>query len=235
MGMAYAVCTRKKEGRRRTGNVLVRPPNTIAADYPRQRPPTPNTASPHTAHQVNQFPFDSKIQSIPPPPSYEMATSGALTPSNYPTQGPPVPVYPPPTQYSAAPVQPQPPSQPPPPSGADPSQSRSLSYPPTHPTSQSEPPAYSQLRTHSYPVSHLQAHVTTGTQLRSCRQLGFSSEGARSFSRAFFGQGTGPILLDDVYCVGTESRLADCTNSGIGNQNCGHYEDAGVRCIPGIL
>ena len=68
-----------------------------------------------------------------------------------------------------------------------------------------------------------------------CRQLGFSSEGARSFSRAFFGQGTGPILLDDVYCVGTESRLADCTNSGIGNQNCGHYEDAGVRCIPGIL
>ena len=63
-----------------------------------------------------------------------------------------------------------------------------------------------------------------------CRQLGFSSEGARSLSQAVFGQGSGPILLDDVRCVGTESRLADCPADSIGSHNCGHYEDAGVSC-----
>ena len=63
-----------------------------------------------------------------------------------------------------------------------------------------------------------------------CRQLGFSPQLAVAFNQAAFGQGTGPILLDDVGCVGTESRLADCPNAGIGNNNCGHSEDAGVRC-----
>ena len=30
---------------------------------------------------------------------------------------------------------------------------------------------------------------------------------------------------------GSESNLVNCTNYGIGIHNCGHYEDAGVRCI----
>ena len=64
-----------------------------------------------------------------------------------------------------------------------------------------------------------------------CRQLGFSATGATAFTRSRFGAGFGPILLDDVYCVGTESRLTDCTASPIGDHNCGHSEDAGVRCI----
>ena len=63
-----------------------------------------------------------------------------------------------------------------------------------------------------------------------CRQLGFSATGATAFSEAAFGEGTGPILLDDVYCVGTESRLANCPANPIGDHNCGHHEDAGVRC-----
>jgi hypothetical protein len=54
--------------------------------------------------------------------------------------------------------------------------------------------------------------------------------GAVAVSRAGFGQGPGPILLDDVQCVGTESTLLSCQNSGIGNHNCAHSEDAGVRC-----
>ena len=68
-----------------------------------------------------------------------------------------------------------------------------------------------------------------------CRQLGFSATGAIAFSRASFGQGTGPILLDDVNCTGTESRLADCPANAIGTHNCRHYEDAGVSCRSGML
>ena len=49
---------------------------------------------------------------------------------------------------------------------------------------------------------------------------------ARSF--AFFGRGTGPILLDDVMCTGNERRLVDCPF--ISNHNCMHSEDAGVVC-----
>ena len=54
--------------------------------------------------------------------------------------------------------------------------------------------------------------------------------GATAFVRASFGPGTGPILLDNVGCSGSETRLVDCINNGIGVNNCGHNEDAGVRC-----
>ena len=54
--------------------------------------------------------------------------------------------------------------------------------------------------------------------------------GVVAFSRATFGQGTGPILLDQVACVGTEGRLADCRANPVGIHDCSHSEDAGVRC-----
>ena len=62
-----------------------------------------------------------------------------------------------------------------------------------------------------------------------CRQLGYSSA---TFARgeAYFGQGSGPIYYDEVACTGTESRLADCDHNGIGINDCGHSEDAGVVC-----
>ena len=61
-------------------------------------------------------------------------------------------------------------------------------------------------------------------------ELHFLPTGATALSSATFGQGTGPILLDDVACSGSETRLLDCPNSGIGVNNCFHSEDAGVRC-----
>ena len=58
--------------------------------------------------------------------------------------------------------------------------------------------------------------------------------GAQAYSYAYFGQGTGPIQLDNVGCSGAESTLLQCSHLTIIN-NCVHAEDAGVRCSqPGI-
>ena len=47
---------------------------------------------------------------------------------------------------------------------------------------------------------------------------------------AFFGEGGGPILLDDVRCTGTESNLLQCSAKNWGVNNCAHREDVGVIC-----
>ena len=41
-------------------------------------------------------------------------------------------------------------------------------------------------------------------------------------------------MLDNVGCTGTETRLIDCPNNGIGIHNCVHSEDAGVTCQSGL-
>ena len=63
-----------------------------------------------------------------------------------------------------------------------------------------------------------------------CRQLGFGSSGT-AIGSAYFGEGSGSILLDNVTCNGGESILTDCGHLGVGViRNCIHSEDAGVRC-----
>ena len=44
-----------------------------------------------------------------------------------------------------------------------------------------------------------------------------------------FGTATGPVLLTDVGCNGTEPGLLDCEHL-IGSPRCSHEEDAGVIC-----
>jgi hypothetical protein len=63
-----------------------------------------------------------------------------------------------------------------------------------------------------------------------CRQLGLPTEHAVAYSNARYGEGEGPILLDDVECFGFEPLLQLCQHNGVGNNNCGHFEDAGVSC-----
>ncbi|NXS47337.1 DMBT1 protein, partial [Balaeniceps rex] len=70
-----------------------------------------------------------------------------------------------------------------------------------------------------------------------CRQLdcGMVVSAPR---RAHFGQGQGPIWLDNVYCMGTEAALSECRAKGWGVHGCKHQEDAGVVCSdldPGSL
>ena len=49
-----------------------------------------------------------------------------------------------------------------------------------------------------------------------------------------FTNGVGLIWLDDVNCDGTETRLIDCRARPLGQHNCAHVEDAGVRCQLGM-
>lgn len=53
---------------------------------------------------------------------------------------------------------------------------------------------------------------------------------ARARTMAYFGEGKGPIHVDNVKCTGDERSLADCIKQDIGIHNCRHSEDAGVIC-----
>uniref|UniRef100_A0A667I9Y8 SRCR domain-containing protein n=1 Tax=Lynx canadensis TaxID=61383 RepID=A0A667I9Y8_LYNCA len=62
-----------------------------------------------------------------------------------------------------------------------------------------------------------------------CRQLGCGMALAAPRS-SLFGDGLGPIFLDDVRCTGDETSLGQCIHRGLSVHNCGHHEDAGAVC-----
>ena len=62
-----------------------------------------------------------------------------------------------------------------------------------------------------------------------CRQLGFYSSGT-AYRSALYGQGTGPIWLSRLSCIGNESSLTDCIQLSVGTKNCTHSDDAAVSC-----
>ena len=78
----------------------------------------------------------------------------------------------------------------------------------------------------------------------ACSEFGYS--GAAKYYPAFFdgfnngNPGPGyfdpgpghPILLDDVRCTGSETRLVDCAHRAIGSSNCGRGESVILACVP---
>ncbi|XDV24641.1 hypothetical protein PO909_028759, partial [Leuciscus waleckii] len=62
-----------------------------------------------------------------------------------------------------------------------------------------------------------------------CREMG-CGDVIEAKSVAYFGQGSGPMWMNNVRCNGTESTLKSCVLSGRVQQNCSHEKDAGVIC-----
>ena len=62
-----------------------------------------------------------------------------------------------------------------------------------------------------------------------CRQMG-CGRAVSAPQGAAFGQGSGPIWLDDVSCSGNETSITECRHRGFGIHNCRHIEDASVIC-----
>ena len=60
-----------------------------------------------------------------------------------------------------------------------------------------------------------------------CRMLGKSYGSV--YNEAHFGQGHGPIWLDDLDCHGDELSILECERRAHGH-NCGHHEDLSVSC-----
>ena len=57
----------------------------------------------------------------------------------------------------------------------------------------------------------------------------YETQGLAVFYGGTYGQGIGPINLDDVACSGAEASLLFCTYDS-NTADCTHAQDAGVRC-----
>ncbi|XP_017313131.1 galectin-3-binding protein A isoform X2 [Ictalurus punctatus] len=62
-----------------------------------------------------------------------------------------------------------------------------------------------------------------------CQQLGFP-RAVSAIAGGTYGEGSGPIWLDDMKCKGSERFLSSCHFKGWSVTDCTHKEDAGVVC-----
>ncbi len=57
--------------------------------------------------------------------------------------------------------------------------------------------------------------------------------GATVLPNSAFGEGSGPVVLDNLMCNGLENRLFDCSHAGLERTSCSHNQDAGIACRAG--
>ena len=78
----------------------------------------------------------------------------------------------------------------------------------------------------NYEYLYLDPRVSNTVHATPCRSA------VRAFRYARYGQGgvDSPIWLDNVQCIGNETRLVDCRARLFGSHNCLHRDDAGVSC-----
>ena len=67
-----------------------------------------------------------------------------------------------------------------------------------------------------------------------CNELGYGTAIAAT-TDSYFGEGKGRTWLDNVYCVGTEWSIGDCSHSNWNYGYSSHYNDVGVQCIAGKI
>ncbi len=62
-----------------------------------------------------------------------------------------------------------------------------------------------------------------------CKQLGYEYAENVYFS-AKYGEGTGPIWIDEISCQSYSQSILECEHDGWGEHDCKHREDASVDC-----
>ncbi|XP_071111546.1 scavenger receptor cysteine-rich type 1 protein M130-like isoform X2 [Haliotis cracherodii] len=67
-----------------------------------------------------------------------------------------------------------------------------------------------------------------------CKQLGFGNTLNIPIPNAYYGHGSGGILIDDINCIGNESNIGNCQHAMWGSNNCDHSEDASAMCLTGV-
>lgn len=61
----------------------------------------------------------------------------------------------------------------------------------------------------------------------------FGLYGKPEIAKNIYGPGSGPIWLDQVSCLGNETRIDECNHWSWGENNCNHTEDVGLKCKAG--
>ncbi|XP_067284196.1 CD5 antigen-like [Pseudorasbora parva] len=67
-----------------------------------------------------------------------------------------------------------------------------------------------------------------------CRERG-CGDAVEAKTAAYFGQGSGPVLINLVDCLGNEAALKQCNLDRQVQNNITHLQDAGVICSGGII